>query len=74
MGTVLAMTESQPAEDPWRHVPIESAEGEHCFCGQPASHKVEEVTDQARHPFTRYVCCKHFAALMGKVASRWCFP
>jgi hypothetical protein len=47
-----------------------SCEGEHCFCGAPAEHKVEEVIFwddpfQNRHPFTSYVCHRHFVRIMG---------
>jgi hypothetical protein len=45
--------------------------GERCrICGQPAPHKVEEVIfeddpTRPRHPFTTYLCCAHFALVMG---------
>lgn len=26
----------------------------------------------ARHNLTQYVCCEHFAAIMGPLASQWC--
>lgn len=54
------------------HYTPNSAEGERCKCGQPATHKVEEVTDAPRHPFTRYLCCKHFSELMGDFAEIVC--
>lgn len=38
----------------------------------PASHKVAEVTEDARHEFTSYVCCHCFATIMGSVAASWC--
>lgn len=39
--------------------------GETCFCGSPASHKVEEVIFHddpypMRHPYTSYICDDHF--------------
>lgn len=36
-----------------------------------ASHKVEEVTDDPRHPLSAYLCCMHFQRLMGAQAGRW---
>lgn len=50
-----------------------SCEGELCYCGAPASHKVEETLfddDPARHrhPLTRYICHAHFRLLMGPAA------
>jgi len=66
------------------HEPTESAEGEVCRigvamfgeqvqpCGRDAKHKVSEVGYQERHPFTAYVCCFHFGAIMGQLAKRWC--
>jgi len=41
-------------------------------CGRDAKHKVSEVGYQERHPFTAYVCCFHFGAIMGQLAKRWC--
>ena len=45
-------------------------QGEKCYCGDPASHKVEEVIFHddplpGRHPLTAYVCDVHFRRLMG---------
>jgi hypothetical protein len=50
-------------------------EGERCFCGAPAEHKVEQtIFDDdpypARHPLTRYVCHPHFREIMGTAADR----
>ena len=47
--------------------------GEKCRCGKPATHKVEEVIfdndpEPLRHELTVYVCCEHFAWLMGPAA------
>lgn len=47
--------------------------GEHCFCGLPAAHKVEEVilSDDpipTRHPLTTYICRAHFRQIMGPAA------
>lgn len=58
--------------------------GEKCFCGAPAEHKVEEtIFDDdptghitiggrqligARHPLTSYICHTHFAQIMGPAA------
>jgi hypothetical protein len=51
----------------------ESCHGEHCYCGQPAEHKVEETIfhddpHQIRHPLTRYICHAHFREIMGPAA------
>jgi hypothetical protein len=48
-------------------------EGERCYCGKPAEHKVEEVIFdddpiQSRHPLTSYICHEHFAGVMGPAA------
>lgn len=45
-------------------------EGEECWCGAPAEHKVEEVVFEDdplphRHPYTSYVCHRHFQWIMG---------
>jgi hypothetical protein len=50
-----------------------SREGERCFCGKPAAHKVEEVDfaddpQPIRHPLTSYVCREHFREIMGPAA------
>jgi hypothetical protein len=50
-------------------------EGEDCFCGKPADHKVEEAVMHDdpmpnRHPLTRYICHEHFAMVMGPAANR----
>jgi hypothetical protein len=76
------VSDQSPAAETAAHG-IDSAEGVDCHikvavvgqeqpCGRPARHKVEEVTDDERHPFTAYVCCFHFGKIMGKVAERWC--
>jgi hypothetical protein len=46
-------------------------EGERCFCGAEATHKVEETIfyDDPfpnRHPFTAYICDEHFGQIMGE--------
>ncbi len=45
-------------------------------CRQPASHKIAEDMGaedyNIRHPFTAYLCCGHFAAIMGPVAREFC--
>ncbi|WP_439372966.1 hypothetical protein [Bradyrhizobium sp. DASA03120] len=51
-----------------------SRDGERCFCGNPAAHKVEEVIfaddpRPIRHPLTSYVCREHFREIMGPTAS-----
>lgn len=43
----------------------ESCKGQKCRCGEPAVKKIREVImhddpNQIRHPFTQYVCEKHF--------------
>lgn len=64
-----------PASSLHSGVPFVSAscEGEKCFCGDHAEHKVEETIFaddplQQRHPLTAYVCHKHFRATMGPAA------
>lgn len=66
------------------HHVLESSFGEKCKCGNPASHKVEEVLDfgsmpliegdivsAIRHPLTVYLCCQCFSNLMGNPFN-WC--
>lgn len=66
------------------HHVLESSIGEKCTCGNPASHKVEEVLDfgsfssiedavnaGVRHPLTVYLCCQCFSKLMGDPFD-WC--
>jgi hypothetical protein len=48
-------------------------EGEKCFCGESADHKVsEEVFHDDpmpyRHPLTAYMCHEHFVQIMGPAA------
>ena len=48
-------------------------EGERCYCGQPAQHKVEEAMffDEPvpnRHSLTAYICHRHFREIMGPYA------
>lgn len=50
-------------------------EGERCYCGAPAEHKVEEVIFDddpvpIRHGLTRYICHQHFREIMGPAADR----
>lgn len=58
-------------------------EGEKCFCGQQADHKIEEVIFdddwsmqnpiammRGRHPLTSYICHEHFRMIMGPAADR----
>lgn len=52
-----------------------SCEGEKCFCGQIAEHKVEETIFHDdpvpnRHPLTSYICHHHFVEIMGTAAKR----
>jgi len=67
---------------PYTH-PYPSSEGRFCTaqlvigafdvqCGAPASHKIREATDDQRHELTAYVCCDHFAAVMGPLGFRLC--
>lgn len=55
-----------------------SCKGEFCkICGLPAAHKVgEEVMHDdpqpARHNLTAYLCCAHFAMVMGPIATAQC--
>lgn len=51
-------------------------EGERCYCGKPAEHKVEEAIfpddpHQQRHPFAAYICHEHFVQIMGPAADQW---
>lgn len=51
-------------------------QGERCYCGAPAEHKVEETIfhddpHQHRHPFTTYICHEHFVQLIGPAAEQW---
>lgn len=64
------------------HIVPDYTIGEKCSsCGKPASHKVAEearmVFDKpgqvVRHPFTTYLCCHCFSALMGSSASEACW-
>ena len=65
------------------HKISESTRGEICgICYREdglkvnATHKVEEVlfgdVELYGHPFTRYVCCKHFGFIFGNLADHWC--
>lgn len=50
-----------------------SCGGERCWCGEPATHKVEETIFHDdplphRHPLTSYVCHWHFVQMMGPAA------
>jgi hypothetical protein len=50
-------------------------DGERCFCGWPAEHKVEETVfaddpQPIRHPLTSYLCHQHFLEIMGPAAER----
>lgn len=52
-----------------------TCEGEKCFCGEPASHKVEEAIayddpNPHRHGLTTYVCRAHFREMMGPAVDR----
>ena len=53
-----------------------SCQGERCYCGKPAEHKIEETIfwddpHQGRHPFTSYICHEHFVEIMGPAAEQW---
>ena len=53
-----------------------SAQEHKCqMCEQCATHKISEAIDSTadRHPFTAFVCCKHFGKIFGPVAKMWCF-
>lgn len=48
----------------------QACQGETCWCGQAAEHKVEEAIlfddpVPIRHPYTTYVCHAHFRQMMG---------
>lgn len=50
-------------------------EGERCFCGLPAEHKVGETIFMDdpmpnRHELTAYLCHEHFRQIMGPAADR----
>jgi hypothetical protein len=48
------------------------AEEESCRCGNPAAHKVEEVSGPAGfHPLTAYLCCEHFGGVVGSAHGRY---
>lgn len=52
-------------------------EGEKCFCGKDAKHKISEVLfeddpNPLRHELTSYVCCDHFQMVMGNYAKLLC--
>lgn len=52
-----------------------SCEGEKCYCGKPAEHKVEETIFHddpvpTRNPLTSYICHEHFCEIMGPAARR----
>jgi hypothetical protein len=52
-----------------------TCEGERCFCGQSAAHKVEESIAfddprPRRHPLTSYICHEHFRQIMRPAAER----
>jgi hypothetical protein len=35
--------------------------------------EIHKVLDQIqRHPYTAYICCLHFALIMGPSAAKWC--
>lgn len=60
-------------------VPVISGycQGEKCFCGNDACHKVgEEIFDDDpspnRHNLTSYVCCEHFQMIFGQFAVKMC--
>ena len=48
-------------------------DGERCFCGAPAEHKVCEAIffddpSRFRHELTSYICHEHFRQIMGPAA------
>jgi hypothetical protein len=50
-------------------------QGERCYCGAPAEHKVEETIFfddplPRRNPLTSYVRHRHFREIMGPAADR----
>lgn len=52
------------------HFISKSCEGELCFCGKSAEHKVEETIfsddpNPNRHNLTSYICHDHFKQIMG---------
>lgn len=56
------------------HFVSDTCNGEKCFCGEDATHKVGEeisVSDPSfgyRHNFTQYVCCQCFVNIVGNAA------
>lgn len=66
--------------DRFPHFVSASCEGEWChMCDEPATHKVGEeipwdtpANDKMRHNLTTYLCCQHFADLMGPICVGWC--
>lgn len=72
-------TPTFPDERAWTYThPYPYAEGVTChMCKDElkfaaATHKVAEVTEDYRHELTAYVCCAHFAAIMGPQAAKMC--
>lgn len=71
-----------PSDPKPMHFVSASCQGETCNlrvtepprrCGKPATHKVgEEILhddpNQIRHNLTAYVCCSHFARIVGPAA------
>lgn len=61
------------SEQAARRFVSKACEGERCFCGKAAEHKVEEAILPGdpypfRHPLTSYVCNRHFCEIMGPAA------
>jgi hypothetical protein len=57
------------SEKPYHYV-SRACEGERCYCGEPATNKVEETIQfddpvPQRHPLTAYMCREHFNQIMG---------
>jgi hypothetical protein len=55
------------------HFVSQSCQGEKCFCGDKATHKLgEEIMHDDpipyRHNLTAYVCCRHFQMVLGQAA------
>lgn len=53
-----------------KHFVSGCCQGEKCFCGKDATHKIEETIFnddpiQMRHPFTSYICCDCFRKIFG---------
>jgi hypothetical protein len=53
-------------------IPVWAVEEKCRKCGEPAAHKVEEVSGPSNfHPLTAYLCCGCFEGIAGSLHSRY---